>query len=428
MRRLRYRVTPPRGSSTPSTRPRIINASYSSPTASELERDAIKYAEDHDTLIVRPPATTPRTPTSTRSTRPRTPTTTSSRSPRHRPRQARQASPTTASRASTWAHPATTSPRPGMTATTGTPPEPAWPHRWWRPPPRCSARPAPTRSGRSAPAAQVRRRRGPTQRYADSSTRSWKPRSATRVGEQAECWSTVRDTRPCASSSTIIDCASWRVRGGVFVGVSMRGLSDHTPSDLMIDRPKRPITSFSGARNSTVSLTHVPGTRIRGRGSAAADQRETRPLLPRTCPLIARSDTRDARSGGARPVASPAMRPTFVSVRGSYRPTPTEKAERMLAITLKHLLATFAVAAGVLTPAAAASAAGVTDGTSNTIMFAAHAAGPRLGYTANVDRPDPSSRTTDPAERQKACNAGLLMGDTGLEPVTSALSRRRSPS
>jgi hypothetical protein len=25
-------------------------------------------------------------------------------------------------------------------------------------------------------------------------------------------------------------------------------------------------------------------------------------------------------------------------------------------------------------------------------------------------------------------DAGLLMGDTGLEPVTSALSRRRSPS
>jgi hypothetical protein len=34
----------------------------------------------------------------------------------------------------------------------------------------------------------------------------------------------------------------------------------------------------------------------------------------------------------------------------------------------------------------------------------------------------------DVLERKRPAYAGLSMGDTGLEPVTSALSRRRSPS
>ena len=41
----------------------------------------------------------------------------------------------------------------------------------------------------------------------------------------------------------------------------------------------------------------------------------------------------------------------------------------MFGINLKHSLAIVAVAAGVLSAAGSASAAGVSDGTSNTIMF-----------------------------------------------------------
>ena len=51
-------------------------------------------------------------------------------------------------------------------------------------------------------------------------------------------------------------------------------------------------------------------------------------------------------------------------------------------IKLMHCLATVAVAAGLLAPAASASA-GVTDGTSNTIMFAERAATPE-GFSIDV--------------------------------------------
>jgi hypothetical protein len=47
---------------------------------------------------------------------------------------------------------------------------------------------------------------------------------------------------------------------------------------------------------------------------------------------------------------------------------------------------------------------------------------------AAVGAPAPDTQTGDPFTKVAGSNVGRMVGDTGLEPVTSALSRRRSPS
>ena len=68
------------------------------------------------------------------------------------------------------------------------------------------------------------------------------------------------------------------------------------------------------------------------------------------------------------------MGPTFAAVQGSYRLTTIPKGGAPCSASTSRLsLATVAVAAGLLTPAASALGAGVTDGTSNTVLLGAHA-------------------------------------------------------
>ena len=86
------------------------------------------------------------------------------------------------------------------------------------------------------------------------------------------------------------------------------------------------------------------------------------------------------------------------------------------------------------TPRSSSRPAHVAEPTNGTPppAKAARSASRTQSPTPSKNRPRrserPARRVASNHRRKRPANAGLSMGDTGLEPVTSALSRRRSPS
>jgi hypothetical protein len=177
------------------------------------------------------------------------------------------------------------------------------------------------------------------------------------------------------------------------------------------------------------------------------------------------------------------LQPTFLAVRGSYRPTTfPESAAAMFRMNLKHSLATVAVAAGLLAGAGSAGAdahqsevisynghaglgtsayqhdqtdlefltssakggpgsggfwlgsndalaAGVTDGTSNTIMFGAREVAPRDSRSSS-EPPRTSPQTVSGGLRlDEGHGRAVLLGETAelfdrLNDIWPSVTRR----